>query len=156
MPPLAVIVWLYAEPVVPAGSVGGESVITGQSMVREYARLPEQPFVSVAVTVKENAPVTVGVPVRPPPEASVRPAGSAPALSAKVYGAELPEAVIVWECAVPAVPFVSGEDGASVTVPQMTTVSLRTPVQRLESSTVISNAYLPGVVGVPLSWSVVK
>ena len=37
-----------------------------------------QPFVSVARTLKEKNPVTVGVPVNAPAGESVRPAGNAP------------------------------------------------------------------------------
>jgi hypothetical protein len=50
---------------------------------------------SVAVTVIGNEPATVGVPVSAPLGASVRPAGSVPVVTAKVYGAVPPEAVIV-------------------------------------------------------------
>jgi len=44
-----------------------------------------QPFASVAVIVNEKEPVFVGVRVvRPPPDARVKPGGSAPAVTAKV------------------------------------------------------------------------
>ena len=98
VPPLAVIVLLYALPVVaPVSAPGaGASVIVGQVMSSVYAALPVQPFASVAVTVKLEDPTAVGVPVRLPSPASVRPAGSEPLVTAKVYGLAPPEAVMVW------------------------------------------------------------
>jgi hypothetical protein len=63
--------------------------------------VPEQPNASVAVTVKVNAPDTVGVPERTPPEESTSPAGNAPAVTAKVCGARPPDAVNVWLYGVP-------------------------------------------------------
>ena len=50
---------------------------------------------SVTLTVKENGPAEVGVPVMAPVVVlSVRPAGSAPVAMAKVYGAVPPLTVI--------------------------------------------------------------
>src|SRR5665213_4160610 len=50
---------------------------------------------SVTVTPSGKLPVTVGVPVRMPFEASVRPAGSAPLVAAHVYGATPPMAASI-------------------------------------------------------------
>ena len=73
---------MYAEPARPLGKVVGERVIVGQATVSEYARVPAQPLASVAVTVKLNAPVTVGVPKSVPPAVSVKPFGKAPVVTA--------------------------------------------------------------------------
>ena len=55
------------------------------------------PSVSVARTVKSDAPLPVGVPVMAPLLAlSDSPAGSAPDETAKVYGPVPPLAVTVW------------------------------------------------------------
>jgi hypothetical protein len=48
------------------------------STVNEYVRLPPHPFKSVAVTVKMDVPIAVGVPLNVPFGASVKPAGNAP------------------------------------------------------------------------------
>jgi hypothetical protein len=62
-----------------------------------YARLPGQLLASVAVIVKLNWPAVVGVPEMTPVVAlSVRPGGSAPLETVKVYGAVPPVAEIVW------------------------------------------------------------
>ncbi len=65
-----------------------------------------QPFASVAVTVKPKGPTTVGVPERTPAALRSSPAGSAPAVTAKVTAPTPP----VWVSATgpyatPAVPF---------------------------------------------------
>lgn len=61
-----------------------------------YARLPGQPFASVAVIVKLNCPAVVGVPeMTPVVELSVSPGGSAPSETAKIYGGVPPTAEIV-------------------------------------------------------------
>ena len=63
-----------------------------------------QPFASVAVIVKLNAPLWVGVPINAPPDESVKPAGNAPVVTAKVYGAVPPEPATDWLYPVPTVP----------------------------------------------------
>ena len=68
---------------------------------------------SVAVTVKLNVPPAVGVPVRDPLEDKLSPAGSVPAVTAKVCGAVPPVAVMDCEYADPTVP--AGSD-AGLTV----------------------------------------
>jgi hypothetical protein len=47
-------------------------------------------LVSVAVAVKEKLPVALGLPDKVPLGASVKPAGRAPAVMAKLYGAVPP------------------------------------------------------------------
>ena len=62
-----------------------------------YARLPGQPFASVAVIVRLKTPVVVGVPeMTPVVGLSVRPGGSAPLETAKVYDPVPPVAETVW------------------------------------------------------------
>src|SRR3954452_5548021 len=52
--------------------------------------------VSVAVMVKLNRPVAVGVPLIAPPLASDKPPGRAPDVTANVYGPVPPDAVTLW------------------------------------------------------------
>ena len=52
---------------------------------------------SVTVTVKVNAPLCVGVPLRTPAELKVTPAGNAPEVNDHVYGLVPPVAVKVCE-----------------------------------------------------------
>jgi hypothetical protein len=84
IPPLALIVWLYAVPNVPAvNTVGlapfGDTVMTGQLMVIEYDALAGQPLESLARIVKLAVCAVVGVPVIAPVEPfNERPAGKLP------------------------------------------------------------------------------
>src|SRR5690242_17859929 len=94
VPPLAVIVWLYAEFCVPLGSEAGESAMVGQETAIEYDATPVQLLASVAVTSKLDVPAAVGVPVIAPPAVSVRPVGREPLDTAKVYGPVPPLAEI--------------------------------------------------------------
>ena len=55
------------------------------------------PLASVRVTVKLEPPVVVGVPVMAPPAESVRPLGSDPVVTAKVYGVRPPVAAMLPE-----------------------------------------------------------
>src|ERR1043165_1848467 len=57
---------------------------------------PVQRLLSVAVTVKVNVPGAVGVPGIVPLEASERPVGNVPPMTANVYGAWPPEAMKLW------------------------------------------------------------
>ena len=79
-PPLATIVWLYATFCVPFGNgVPGLMVIAGhEPMTTVSCLLPEQPNVSVAVTVNSYVPFVVGVPWSKPPVVSVKPGGTGP------------------------------------------------------------------------------
>ena len=96
VPPDAVTLWLYATPCVVAGSEPGEIDIT-TLIVTLYAREPVEPRLSVAVIVKLNVPAADGVPVIAPLDAfSDSPVGNAPAVTANVYGAVPPDALIVW------------------------------------------------------------
>ena len=85
----------------PGGSVAGLTVMTGQAgapaITMEYGRLPGQLLASVAVIVKLKVPAAVGVPEMTPVVAlSVKPFGSAPIETVKVYGPVPPTAEIVW------------------------------------------------------------
>ena len=69
----------------------------GPAITMEYGRLPGQPFASVAVIVKLKVPARVSVPEMTPVLAlSVKPFGSAPLETVKVYGAVPPTAETVW------------------------------------------------------------
>ena len=79
-------------------------------------------FWSVAPTVK-LAPVVpvvaaVGVPDKEPDELRLRPAGSVPEVTAKLYGLLPPLALKVAVYAVPTVPAVSGDTGLTVMIGQ--------------------------------------
>jgi hypothetical protein len=83
------------------GIVAGLTVMKGQpgttGITMEYGRLPGQLLASVAVIVKLNWPAVVGVPEMTPVVALiVRPFGSVPLETVKVYGAVPPTAEIVW------------------------------------------------------------
>jgi len=96
----------YAVPAVALERLAGLTVITGQSTTSVSARVPVHPLASVAVTVKLNVPVTVGVPERTPAVVRVIPAGSAPAVTAYVTVPTPPVCVnVTGPYATPAVPF---------------------------------------------------
>ena len=74
-------------------------------MAIENGAEPVQLLVSVAVTVKLNVPVAVGVPLIVPFEASDRPVGNVPPVTAKVNDPLPPVAVTLWPVyAVPIAP----------------------------------------------------
>ena len=71
-------------------------MIVPHETVMEYARLPVQLFPpSVAVTVKLEVPVAVGVPEITPPLDNPRPAGNDPTVTAYVYEPNPPLDVMV-------------------------------------------------------------
>ena len=90
----------YAVPSVPPANVVAGNTIVGGAMTSVYARVPANGpgngLLSLALTVKLKVPPAVGVPLSTPPEERVSPAGSAPAVTVKVYGDAPPLAVIVW------------------------------------------------------------
>ena len=65
-------------------------------MLKVYGRKPVLPLASVAVMVKLDEPGVVGVPLSRPPDARLSPAGNDPDVTAKLYGALPPTAVMVW------------------------------------------------------------
>jgi hypothetical protein len=82
---------------VPPGNVGGVAPIAGQTIVSETVALPVQFFESVTLTVKEEVPAAIGVPVIAPFAASDNPLGNDdPMASANVYGAVPPVPVSDW------------------------------------------------------------
>ena len=79
VPPVALIVWLYALPTVPFGSVGG-AIASVAATANATARCPMAPPPSVAVIVKFEFAAVVGVPeITPVAAFNVRPAGRLPA-----------------------------------------------------------------------------
>lgn len=119
VPPLAVIDSLRAVPTAPFDSDAGLTVMVGVELLiaSEYARAPVYGPVpvelSVAVIVNPNDPSTVGVPLKVPFAANVRPDGNAPAVRLNAYDEVPPAAVIDWLYAEPLVP--AGND-AGLTV----------------------------------------
>jgi hypothetical protein len=83
--PVAVSVWLYDCPVMPPGR---DSVVTvGISVMTILRFIVVFPAAFVAMTVKLNVPVSVGVPVIPPFDAfKLKPVGSVPLLMDQVIG----------------------------------------------------------------------
>ena len=81
----------------PCGNVAGVAPIVGQRIVREMLALPVQFFESVTLTVNEEVPAAIGVPVIAPLLASDNPLGNdEPTASANVYGAVPPVPVRDW------------------------------------------------------------
>ena len=79
------------------GVVGANvTVCAPGACVNAKALLPEPPLVSVTVTVKLNVPPAVDDPEIKPADESVRPAGSAPAVIAKVRAPTPPLAAMLW------------------------------------------------------------
>ena len=69
-----------------------EEVVTGLMVIENGCGCEVAPVESFAVTVKLYVPAVVGVPLIPPPEASVSPTGSNPVVRDQVYGGWPPEA----------------------------------------------------------------
>src|SRR5688572_14048455 len=69
-----------------------------------YTTSAKQPLASVPRMVTTDVPTVVGVPDRRPEDVNVRPAGSVPFVTAKVYGSVPPLPVIVWLYATATVP----------------------------------------------------
>ena len=65
--------------------------------VRERLCVAVLPLVSVTLTVKEDEPLVVGVPLMTPAVLSERPAGKVPLLRLQVYGEVPPVAASVAE-----------------------------------------------------------
>ena len=107
-------------------------------------------MLSVAVTVKLNVPLVVGVPVNAPPLASVKPPGKLPVVTLNVYGAVPPDAVRGWPYSVPAKPFIKAA-GFTVRVGQlmMFRVYARVPLQLLASVAITVKLNVPATVVVP-------
>ena len=65
-------------------------------MVIVYDRVPLQPLLAVALTVKVKLPAAVGVPERTPAVERVSPPGKLPLETVKVYGLLPPLAFMIW------------------------------------------------------------
>jgi hypothetical protein len=109
---------------------------------------------SVTLTVNEEVPAAVGVPLITPEVLSVNPAGKDPELIDQLYGVVPPVAANVDEYEVPAVPPGREEVVICTAVTEAVTVMLRLAVAvcagELESVTLTVNEEVPAVVGVPL------
>src|SRR5690348_6692593 len=66
-PPVALSVWEYGSPTVPAGNNEEVIVNTRELMVSDTAAVPEADALSLTFNVKVDAPMAVGVPVMVPP-----------------------------------------------------------------------------------------
>ena len=84
MPPLAAIVCEYAVPVAPFASSDEVVMLSAALTVSEKVLLPVANALSVTVTVNDEAPAAVGVPLSAPALESDRPAGSVPLVTANV------------------------------------------------------------------------
>ena len=104
VPPVATKVWLYVVPTVAFGKglvvVMDKGAAPTVSLNSLLAVAAVGPALSVAVTVKVYVPVTVGVPSSLPLFRAI-PAGRAPLVTPKLYGAVPPVAVNGWLYAVP-------------------------------------------------------
>ena len=142
----------------PGGSVAGLTVMNGQmgttGITIEYGLLPGQLLASVALIVKLNWPAVVGVPeMTPVVPLSVKPFGSDPLETVKVYGPVPPVAEIVWLYGVPMTPggsvagftVIMGHPGA----PAITIEYGLLPGHAFASVAVTVKLKVPAVVGVP-------
>src|SRR5262249_6792766 len=78
-PPLTAIVALYAEPVIPLGSVAGVVKVRFEAIVMLNPWLACWPVESVTWTPNEKPPAVVGVPLITPDDAlRLTPGGKAP------------------------------------------------------------------------------
>jgi hypothetical protein len=97
VPPLAVIVELYATPTVPLGSVlVSESGVGAMVIVSLALTLCVGELVSVTFTVTVEVSAVVGVPVTAQPD-KASPAGRVPLVMEQAYGVVPPVAEIVAE-----------------------------------------------------------
>src|SRR5450432_3525753 len=149
LPPLAVMVWLYAAVVVPSGSACGFIVIVGQVMVIVYDRVPLQPLLAVALTVKVKLPLADGVPERTPAVDRLSPPGRVPLDTVKVYGLLPPLAVMVWLYAAVVVPSGSACGFIVIVGQVMVIVYDRVPLQPLLAVALTVKVKLPLADGVP-------
>src|SRR6185312_14501886 len=96
---------IVTDPFAPTDAASSTATGAGSSIATVYACAPVTPKASVAVTVTGNVPAAVGVPPSVPDGERVSPAGSAPAVTANVYGAMPPVvAIVVAGYAVPTLP----------------------------------------------------
>ena len=96
-PLLAVAVKVMAAAPKETGEAGVKvTVWLALLIVSEYACAPLKLLASVAVTVTLKFPPALGVPLKNPELDSVKPVGKLPPVSAKLYAATPPLAVIVW------------------------------------------------------------
>ena len=102
--PVAARVWLYAVPVAPPGREAvvmlGAIAVAVISMESARVTFPEA---FVALTVKLNVPVAVGVPDIVPFAARDKPPGNVPLAISQAIGV-VPVAASVWLYAVPSTP----------------------------------------------------
>ncbi len=150
VPPLAPRVWEYATATSPPGSEVVKMVTPVMAMDRFAVAVP--PSLSVTVTVNEDVPVVVGVPLMTPVDgARVRPGGSVPVLSAHVYGFVPPEAARVWEYATPTSP--PGRDVVVMVGPvpiSMDNALAAAVLPRLSWTVTLKSEVPTGPLGVPL------
>ncbi len=167
VPPLPVIVCVNATPTVPLDNVAGNSVTAGHTgggigaaaITSARAIVCAQPFASVPRIVSVDAPDVVGVPASTPADVSVSPAGNAPTVTPKLYGAVPPLPVIVCVNATPTVPFgrivgeivTAGHTGGGIGAAAITSARAIVCAQPFASVPRIVNVDAPDVVGVPAS-----
>ena len=149
VPPVAVTLWLYGEPIVAAGRLAGVTAIAALT-VTVYAREPVAPTVSVAVIVKLNVPAALAVPVIAPLELfSDKPVGKLPADTLNVIAPVPPVVVTVWLYARPAV--VVGNDAGLTAIVELTAIEYAcAAVAPTLSVAVIVKLNVPAALDVPV------
>jgi hypothetical protein len=153
-PPVALSVWEYATPTVPAGN---EEVVirkAGALVVNDNGAVADTDALSVTLTVKFDDPAAVGVPDIVLPERP-RPAGRVPLEMDQVYGGDPPVASSVCEYGTPTVP--AGNEDVLITSGVGSTVSDKAfeTVAVLLSAACTVNVAVPAPSGVPLITPVV-
>ena len=158
---------MNATPTVPLDNVAGSSVIAGHTgggigaaaITSASTIVCAQPFASMPRMVNVDEPAVVGVPASTPADVSVSPAGSAPTVTPKLYGAVPPLPVIVCVNATPTVPLgnvagssvIAGHTGGGIGAAAITSASTIVCAQPFASMPRIVKVDAPAVVGVPAS-----
>jgi len=167
VPPVAVMVCEYDEPMFPFDRVVGPTTTVAAATVMLYACVPLNGapvpvLLSVALTVKLATPAAVAVPVIAPVLAlRVRPAGNALTEIEYVYGAVPPLALTLCVYETPVVG-AGSVDGVTATVAEATVTEYACvplkgePVPVEESIALMVKLAAPPAVGVPVIAPVVE
>src|ERR1700730_2769522 len=118
--------------------------------LRDFVAVAEA--LSLTVTSKLNVPDVLGIPLITPVALRVTPEGSAPSVTAQLYGGVPPWAVNVWEYCTPVVPLGScGPVLILSAAPLIVRLKGLVAAAAVLSLTFTVKLYVPPVAGVPVS-----